>query len=846
MSSERTRNAFLQQYLRDQVAGTKRSLEEYQALFPGHEALVAERLADLESGGDPAAVSADRIVEQIGPYRILGEIGRGGQGVVYLAEDDRLRRNVALKMLTGLGSLASDSVARFVREAAVASRLDHPGIATVYDTGTEDGVPYIAMKYVEGETLEKRIAKSSGTIVDAVRIVESAARAVDAAHEKGVIHRDIKPSNIIVTKSGEPVILDFGVAHDADSDVVSITRTGDFFGTPAYMAPEQIAVQKVRADARTDVWALGVTLYECLTFCRPFQAPTREGLYRRILTIDPTDARTLNPAIPRDLEIVLQTALEKEPDRRYQTAFDFAEELRRIRSNEPVVARPVGRFERLRRWAQRNPKLAAALGGLILALAAGLGVALFLLGQRDRALSDYARLGDTSRLQKLQAEADGLWPCEPSKASAMRTWVEQAADLDRRLPGHREVLARLRSSSGAVAGPDQTWRFGSTAEQFKHDTTAKLVADLTAFADPDPKKGLLAEVRARLAFAEAVERDTIINPATRWAEAVRSIADVKECPKYGGLQIEPQLGLIPIGRDERSGLWEFVHLQTTAPGSDPIPKRRPDGSLIVTESTGLVFVFLPGGTFSMGAIRPEDDQELTQPNVDPAAQDHESPVISITLGPFFMSKYEMTQGQWLRVTGRNPSIFCPGTNFGGLEFADLRNPVEQVSSEDCDTWLFRLGLLVPTEAQWEYAARGGTTTPRWTGIGTEGLAKAANLADEFSRRHAQNPNAQYESWDDGHAGHAPVGSFAPNPFGLHDVLGNVWEWCRDMYEAGYSSTPRPGDGLRSPNVSLSRVVRGGAWGYLAVDARSALRFNLPPGNRDGNLGVRPARALIRD
>src|SRR5262245_2384587 len=308
MSSDRTTNAFLQQYLKDQVAGTNRSLAQYQTLFPGNEALVAEQLAELEAGG-PSVASGARLVERIGSYRILGEIGRGGQGVVYLAEDERLRRKVAVKMLTGLGSLAPDRVARFLREAEVASRLDHPGIVTVYDTGTEDGVPYIAMKYVDGETLAARIAASKGTIGETVRIVEMAARTLDAAHRKGVIHRDIKPGNIVVTPEGEPVILDFGLAHDADGDLVSITQTGEFFGTPGYLSPEQIAAQKSKPDARTDVWSLGVTLYECLTFRRPFEAPTREGLYKQILTSDPPDVRTLNRGIPPDLTIVLQTAL---------------------------------------------------------------------------------------------------------------------------------------------------------------------------------------------------------------------------------------------------------------------------------------------------------------------------------------------------------------------------------------------------------------------------------------------------------------------------------------------------------------------------------------------------------
>ena len=349
-------------------------------------------------------------VQMVGPYRILKELGRGGQGVVFLAEDPRLGRKVALKVLTAWSQASSSVIARFEREAAIASKLDHPGICTVYETGTAHSAPYMVMRHVEGMSFSDRIATESSentaestlaldlekrsadhpeekaagnassiathvtfdAIKSVIDIVEKVARALHAAHEVGVIHRDIKPGNIMITKDSEPVILDFGLARDSDSDHQTLTQTGDVFGTPAYMAPEQLSTTGGQVDRRADVWALGVTLFEGLALQRPFLAPTRDGLYQAILHMDPTDIRRLNSAVPKDLRIIIETALEKDRDRRYQTALDLAEDLRRFRAKEPIHAKPASPALRLLRWAQRNRGVAAALVLVILSLSGGL------------------------------------------------------------------------------------------------------------------------------------------------------------------------------------------------------------------------------------------------------------------------------------------------------------------------------------------------------------------------------------------------------------------------------------------------------------------------------------------
>ena len=368
-------------FLDARLRGSAADIESLIAAHPGLEAVERDRLRRLAGlvGAErsaPAAISRERI----GPYRIVREIGRGGQGTVYLAEDSRFARRVALKVLPDRAPDAPDdpdarrSAARLKREAEVVSRLDHPGICVVHEMGSDGGERYIAMRYVEGETLARKIAASTTDRRDVDRIlnlVERCARALHVAHEAGVVHRDVKPGNIMVTPEGEPVILDFGLASDESHATSALTLSGGILGTPAYLSPEQIS-SSGPPDRRSDVYALGVTLYECLTHERPFQAPTREQLYRRILTESTPDARRLNPSVTGDLRTVLATAMEKDVDHRYQTALDLAEELRRVREREPILARPPGIATRGARWTQRNPVLATMIAGLFLALGAAL------------------------------------------------------------------------------------------------------------------------------------------------------------------------------------------------------------------------------------------------------------------------------------------------------------------------------------------------------------------------------------------------------------------------------------------------------------------------------------------
>lgn len=355
-------------------------------------------MAEPTSPSDaPAPEEVPEHLREFGHFRLSKVLGRGAQGVVYLAEDLLLHRKVALKMLEGNNASLKVVRERFQREATVASRLDHPGICGVHEIGEVEGVQFIAMQFVRGTTLADMITDAQSAsgggaataaddvsasitsltgkdaLQDVLKMLERCARALHAAHEAGLVHRDVKPGNIMVTTEGQPVLLDFGLARDDEALGEALTETGQLLGTPAYMAPEQLRGQNDLVDRRTDIYALGVTLFECLTLERPFAATTFEGLFNEILQGHAQNPRKLNPRIPRDLATIVEVAMDTDPERRYPTSLALAEDIRRVRSFEPIEARAAGTATRVRKWARRNSGAAVAIVAVVLLVAVGLG-----------------------------------------------------------------------------------------------------------------------------------------------------------------------------------------------------------------------------------------------------------------------------------------------------------------------------------------------------------------------------------------------------------------------------------------------------------------------------------------
>lgn len=869
-------DALVRRYLEDRDARRELSITEYRELYPDYADSVAAFVDRLrtkapETTGTPFTGDAG---STLGKYRIIEEIGRGGQGTVYLAEDTKLARRVALKVLVRVGKPPRDALLRFQREAEVASKLSHPGICTVYGAGAENEVPYIAMQYVEGETLARTIATaresspstehlawshvgevedtadegvdSTGTSGPMTRgelnatilLVEKTARALHVAHEAGIVHRDIKPGNIMVTAEREPVLMDFGLARDTLTEGPEITHSVDRFGTPAYMSPEQLVVDPSHLDRRTDVWSLGITLFECLTLKRPFEAPTREKLYLAIQSDPLVDATRLNPAVSRDLRLVLETALERDRERRYQTALDFAEDLRRVREHEPILARPVPRWLRAWRWAQRHPAVAVGTAATVFALAGGLVLTLSMLEKEqrlaaterqrkeaaERATEHQHRLRDKHHARVLRAREVETWRREPASVEGpdgIRAWLDQAESILRRRPDYLSLLLDLLRPQ---LGEEQIGRAGTVIAAVEKDPYTTVMdgfasripegsaaqpaddemslAELTSFVVQD-LDALVAARRRVVALSDAIARDekvSLVDHADDWEAAIKAL---RATEGFRDLAIKPQFGLVPLGPDEASGFWEFWHV---ASGTRPVLGEQ---GWNIDDETGMILVLVPSGSFHMG------------PEKDPMATEHDRKLGEggeRDVRAFFISKYEATQGQWIRITGDNPSAYTPPHR----DFT-LSHPAESISCDGAAQVLQRLGLRLPRHHEWEYAARGGTSTIWWTGNERGPLRDAINVADDALKKEQARAT---EPWDDGYIVHAPVSTLGPNGFGLYHVAGNVSEWCEE-------------------SIPKYRAARGGGWGLTALHARSAAIIWIHHGRRDSGVGVRPARSIVQ-
>jgi serine/threonine protein kinase len=415
-------------------------------------------------------------------YDVLGEIGRGGMGVVYRARQVGLNRVVALKMILAGQDAPAELRGRFRREAEAIARLRHPGIVQVHEVGESEGRPYLALEFVDGGSLADRLRAGLLQVPEAATLVEALARAIDHAHRAGVVHRDLKPANVLLHRRSEiqssksegdsdvgcrmsdvePKVTDFGLAKCLD-EASDQTRSGAVLGTPNYMAPEQAVGKTQDVGPAADIYALGAILYECLTGRPPFKGATVLDTLEQVRSQEPVPPSQFDQKLPRDLETICLKCLRKEPQKRYAAAGDLADDLRRFLDQRPILARPVRLPERAVKWVKRQPALAATLLALAVALLGGTAGMAYLW--RQSAASAERAENALRQLEKTQQERD--W------------WMSVYAGLDREQRRRFREFQQFIRDNPAVGDlrPDEAIE----AFNVKHPTMALAIPNLGAF-----------------------------------------------------------------------------------------------------------------------------------------------------------------------------------------------------------------------------------------------------------------------------------------------------------------------------------------------------------------------------
>jgi len=754
-------------------------------------------------------------------YELRGSIAEGGMGHVLEVWDRNLRRTLAMKCVGSADEEppAPDErlVTRFLEEAQITGQLQHPGIVPIHELGLdEDERAYFTMPHVGScefrEVIDLARSERDGwTLVRALGVLIKVCEAVAFAHSKDVLHRDLKPSNVMVGRFGETYVMDWGLArvldredsHDlrlrsaqpaartvttertaSDTPSPLVTIDGDVVGTPAYMAPEQARGRVDGLGPRADVYSIGAMLYHLLAGHAPYAGrggrKTPKAILTAVLAGEPPALLDVVPDVPVELAGICAKAMAREPEGRYASALDLARDLEAYLGARPVSVRESTPSYLLRLAFQRNRALCLTVGAAIVVALAWATFDLVqvraawereqgLVAEAHEAWEAAQRLSDRSVAQLLRGRVDALHAGQHGALAKLTAWLADADDVLARLPSYRAAAARDPEDSSLAA----------------------IVGELGRL------EAARATIAKRAERARRLPERTLDRPAERWREASEAI---RTSSRYGGLELEPQLGLVPLRVDPDSGLWEFsVQLSGQRPFAGT------DGRWILEPETAVILVLIPGGTWLPVAGGKGRDEPLA-------------------VEPFFLAKYEVTQGQWKRVMDADYASYAG--LIVGQQVSDL-HPVDCIDHPEALEFADRIGCTLPTEYQWELACRGGRDdTYYWWGNTFDGVERLENLADRSAEGTVQ---LRLGGWDNGWSVHAPVGSFEPNPYGLFDIAGNISEWCRNAW-------PAPGD-RRS-------AFRGGSWYHPPEYAASGLWQADHPRSRNQARGLRVARPVV--
>jgi formylglycine-generating enzyme required for sulfatase activity len=748
------------------------------------------------------AAAAD-LPGQIGRFQVRALLGAGAFGVVYRAFDPTLERDVALKVPQEAMLDNPRLVQRFLREAKAAARLRHPHIVPVYEVGQDGLRPYIASAFIEGQTLSQAIDAGTLDCRQAAQIVHDLAEALEHAHEEGIIHRDVKSANVMLDTRGRAYLMDFGLAHLQEATPRQ-TRVGAVVGTPAYLAPEQAGGWTGQALPASDQYSLGVVLYELLCGQPPFGGPPDVVLYNAVHH-EPPAPRRVRPEVPAELERICLKALAKRPEQRHAGCQEMAGELRRWLAGGPIPAPQPGLVEKVRRWCREHP---AVVVSAVTAAACLLGIGLVLVIPRRGPTETEVSAGEQAGQTEPPAEAE-----RPA--------------LEARQPPAKPPGPEARPAPPAKPPPVKV---ALPTVEIVRAEPARLVAG----------DGLTVHLRGTDPDGGALRYSYRTSADGKWLDAADDRVVLPKLPA-GPLWLEVRASnlqgshSVPV-----SGTW------TVLERPEPLDSRKRDvGAAEIKRvrqawakylgrgeeeeidlggGVKLKLVLIPPGKFLMGSPEDEKDRE----------ENEELHEVEITR-PFYLGAYEVTQEQYEKVKGKNPSWFSAAGG-GRIKVKDLdtsRFPVENVYWEEAVSFCDKLtlwedvGLRVrgqkfrlPTEAEWEYACRGGAGASRPFHFGAAISTSEANCRSGGADR----------GRDLGRT--TTVGSYAANHFGLYDMHGNVCEWCADSfgkYDPGKRTDPA---GPARGENKERRVLRGGYWGDEGRDCRAAARRWGEPGYRD--------------
>ncbi len=726
-------------------------------------------------------------------YKLLGKLGEGGMGIVYRAVHSKLNRVVALKVLTGGEHSSDQQVERFLMEARAAAKISHPNVVPVYDVGEFEGKHYFTMALVDGETLDGVITKDPSRFMtrpsEAVTLMLPIVDAIGAAHQQNVIHRDLKPSNIIVEKTGKPLVMDFGLAKDL-SEGMKLTRTGMAVGTPSYMSPEQARGESKRIDPRTDVYSLGAVLYELVCGRPPFQSETYFETMEAVVRDDAVSPKQWNPNLPVDLETVILKCLEKDREKRYQTAEELSMDLARFIADEPIAARPITGTERFKRKLRRHRRLVAVSGAAAVLM---IGLLVYFLVHSESQGTKGAEAERVKRFEEVWGPGKAAF--EKGDLREARSKLEQAVQI---LPTHDdaknllgETVKRIDAKvTGLVQAAKVLWDRGRSLEALDKLAEAKELRP-----GDSEIESFIAKVRA-----DSVVFEVRTNPPGAAATVLARDDEDREVPVD-----ERDLGRTPVtARRLKPGSY-VVSLELDGYAPMRIPLVLAAGTLdVVAASVDLLardkvregMIVVPSGEFTIGG-----------------SAIYALPAAKRTLPTFLIDRYEVTCGEYARFlaeTQRKPPDGWEGTT---PPEGEEKMPVVSVSHYDAEAYARWAGKRLPTEEEWEKAARGVDGRPYpW---GTFWREKLSHSEDFEGDRVA-------------------VGSYPTDtsPYGCLDMAGNVCEWTSSVWTGAGGKLG-------------AKVIRGNSWGHARVEKGHHLedvskRMNAEQEKADVWLGFRCA------